>query len=351
MGRFFSKRLSGLLPYVPGEQPQDMQYIKLNTNESPFPPSPKVVEAIAGESEKLNLYSDPECKVLNDAIAKALGVGKDMVISGNGSDEILAFCYMAFCDDDTGVCYPDISYGFYPVFKDVFYLDGKAIPLTDDFKVNPDDYIASGRTIFIANPNAPTGISLGLDDIEKIVKGNPDNIVVIDEAYVDFGGETAIPLTYKYENLIVVRTFSKSRNLAGARIGFAIAQKSLIDELNKIKFSFNPYNEDRLAIVAGAAAMDDKEYFEKCIGEIVRVREVTVTELSQMGFEILPSKTNFIFAKKEGFSGEKLYTELKKRGILVRHFKSERIKDFVRITIGTEEQMRTLIREVADILK
>ena len=349
MSRFFSKRLSSLLPYVPGEQPQDMQYIKLNTNESPFPPSPKVSEAISKETEKLNLYSDPECKVLNDAIADALGVDRDMVISGNGSDEILAFCYMAFCDDDTGVCYPDISYGFYPVFKDVFFLDGKAIPLTDDFRVNPDDYIASGRTIFIANPNAPTGISLGLDEIEKIVKGNPDNIVVIDEAYVDFGGETAIPLTYKYENLIVVRTFSKSRNLAGARIGFAIAQKELIDELNKIKFSFNPYNEDRLAIVAGAAAMEDTEYFDKCINEIIRVRENTVETLSDMGFEILPSKANFIFAKKKGFSGETIYTELKKRGILVRHFKSERIKDFVRITIGTETQMNALTEKIKEI--
>lgn len=351
MGRFFSKRLSKLLPYVPGEQPQDMQYIKLNTNESPFPPSPKVIEAIGAESGKLNLYSDPECKVLNDAIADALGVDRDMVISGNGSDEILAFCYMAFCDDETGVCYPDISYGFYPVFKDVFFLDGKAIPLTDDFRVNPADYIASGRTIFIANPNAPTGISLGLDEIEKIVKGNPDNIVVIDEAYVDFGGETAIPLTYKYENLIVVRTFSKSRNLAGARIGFAIAQKELIDELNKIKFSFNPYNEDRLAIVAGAAAMKDTEYFEKCIGEIMRVRELTVSKLKEMGFDVLPSKTNFVFAKKEGFSGETIYTELKKRGILVRHFKSERIKDFVRITIGTEEQMNAFIEKLQEIIK
>ncbi|MBQ8165028.1 MAG: histidinol-phosphate transaminase [Clostridia bacterium] len=351
MGRFFSKRLSGLLPYVPGEQPQDMQYIKLNTNESPFPPSPKVMEAVSAESGKLNLYSDPECKVLNNAIAKALGVESDMVISGNGSDEILAFCYMAFCDDDTGVCYPDISYGFYPVFKDVFFLDGKAIPLTDDFRVDPDDYIASGRTAFIANPNAPTGISLCLDDVERIVKCNPDNIVVIDEAYVDFGGDTAVPLTYKYDNLIVVRTFSKSRNLAGGRIGFAVAQKSLIDELNKIKFSFNPYNEDRLAIVAGAAAMEDDEYFKKCTGEIIRVREMTAAELKNIGFDVLPSKTNFLFAKKEGFSGEKLYTELKKRGILVRHFKTERIKDFVRITIGTEEQMNVLLREVKEIIK
>lgn len=351
MGRFFSKRLSKLLPYVPGEQPQDMQYIKLNTNESPFPPSPKVIEAISSESGKLNLYSDPECKVLNDAIADVLGVDRDMVISGNGSDEILAFCYMAFCDDETGVCYPDISYGFYPVFKDVFFLDGKAIPLTDDFRVNPDDYIKCGRTIFIANPNAPTGIALTLSEIEKIVKGNPDNIVVIDEAYVDFGGETAIPLTYKYENLIVVRTFSKSRNLAGARIGFAIAQKELIGELNKIKFSFNPYNEDRLAIVAGAAAMKDTEYFEKCIGEIMRVRELTVSKLKEMGFDVLPSKTNFVFAKKEGFSGENIYTELKKRGILVRHFKSERIKDFVRITIGTEEQMNAFIEKLQEIIE
>lgn len=351
MGRFFSKRLSKLLPYVPGEQPQDMQYIKLNTNESPFPPSPKVIEAISSESGKLNLYSDPECKVLNDAIADTLGVDRDMVISGNGSDEILAFCYMAFCDDETGVCYPDISYGFYPVFKDVFFLDGKAVPLTEDFKVNPDYYIASGRTIFIANPNAPTGIALTLSEIEKIVKGNPDNIVVIDEAYVDFGGETAIPLTYKYENLIVVRTFSKSRNLAGARIGFAIAQKELIGELNKIKFSFNPYNEDRLAIVAGAAAMKDTEYFEKCIGEIMRVRELTVSKLKEMGFDVLPSKTNFVFAKKEGFSGENIYTELKKRGILVRHFKSERIKDFVRITIGTEEQMNVFIEKLQEIIE
>ena len=350
MSRFFSKRLSDLAPYVPGEQPQDMKYIKLNTNESPYPPSPKVTAAIEAEINQLNLYPDPECKKLNQAIAKTIGVDEDMVFSGNGSDEVLAFCFMAFCDDETGVSYPDISYGFYPVYKELFCLDGKAIPLAEDFSVNSDDYIGLGRTIFIANPNAPTGLSLSLADIEKILQGNKDNIVVIDEAYVDFGGETAAMLTYKYDNLIVVRTFSKSRNLAGGRIGFAIASKELISEINRIKFSFNPYNEDRLAIAAGIAAMEDKEYFEKCTSEIIKTREYTSAELSKLGFYVIPSSTNFIFVRNDKKDGKTLYEELKKRGILVRHFGSERIKDFVRITIGTKDQMEALVCAVKEII-
>lgn len=351
MSRFLSKRLSGLVPYVPGEQPQNRQYIKLNTNESPFPPSPKALEALKNEGERLNLYPDPEGKELISAIANRYCVPADMVFLGNGSDEILAFCFMAFCDQNIGVCYPDISYGFYKVYKDLCCLDGKEIPLQKDFSINPSDYFAKNRTIFIANPNAPTGMTLSTAEIEGILKSNPNNMVVIDEAYVDFGGESVIPLTLKYNNLIVVCTFSKSRNLAGARLGFSVASPALTADLNTIKFSFNPYNINRLTLATGKAAMDDEEYFKACTNTIIENREYTTTALKELGFLVLPSKTNFLFAKSDRIGGKKLYLKLKEKGILVRHFGNDRIKDFVRITIGQKTDMDALLSAIKQLLE
>ena len=350
MSRFLSPRFDRLVPYVPGEQPQDRSYVKLNTNESPFAPSPAVIAAVTGEADTLNLYSDPECSVLRETIAAHFGLKKENVFVGNGSDEVLAFSFLAFCDGKTGACYPDISYGFYSVYCDLCCIDGKAIPLKEDFSVDPADYYQAGRTVFIANPNAPTGMALGLVEIEAILKQNPDNVVVIDEAYVDFGAESAVSLIGKYSNLLVVRTFSKSRNMAGARLGFCLANEELIRDLNTIKFSFNPYNVDRVALAAGSAAIRDTKYFEDCVGKIIKTREETAETLRELGFTVLPSRTNFVFAKKEGFDGKYLYLQLKERNVLVRHFEKERISDFLRITIGTDEQMAVLLSALKEIL-
>ncbi len=341
-----SRRYEKIVPYTPGEQPQNRKYIKLNTNESPFPPSPKVVEAINNESPLMNLYPDPECTELCETLADYYGVLPENVFVGNGSDEVLAFSFLAFCDKDNGACYPDISYGFYSVYAELCCVEGVSLPLTEDFKVNPSDYFNAGKTIYIANPNAPTGHALSLGEIELILKNNRDNVVVIDEAYVDFGAESAISLLKDYDNLMVVRTFSKSRNMAGARLGFCIASKEIVCDLNTIKFSFNPYNADRAALAAGKAAVEDDVYFKECISKIIENREYTVRELESSGFTVLPSKTNFVFAKKDGLEGAEIYRRLKEAGILVRHFTKPRINDFVRITIGSRAQMEALAGEV-----
>lgn len=350
MKSYMVSRYSSLDAYTPGEQPQDMEYVKLNTNESPFPPSPKVTEAInKDEVEKLKLYSDPEGKVLRDAIAKQFGFKRENVLLGNGSDEILAFAFFAFCAGAKCI-YPDISYGFYPVYAELVGALATEAPLKDDFSIDINDYICAGQTVIIANPNAPTGRALPLSDIEKIVVSNPDNVVLIDEAYVDFGGESAVELVHKYDNLIVCRTFSKSRSLAGARLGFAIASEGVIADMNRIKYSLNPYNINRLTLVAGKASIEDEEYFSKNVKTIIENREYTTKELTKRGFSVLPSCANFVFAKKDGKSGEELYLELKKRGVLVRHFNKEKIKDHLRITIGTKEQMDTLLSKLDEII-
>lgn len=352
MSRFLSERFSNIEPYTPGEQPKVRNLIKLNTNESPFPPSPKVIEALSKEEiTKLNLYSDPDTKEVVDAIAETFGINANQVLMGNGSDEILAFAFQAFCDKNNVPCFADITYGFYPVFCELFGLNPEIIPLRDDLSICAEDYIGKNKPIFIANPNAPTGLSLSLGDIEKILVSNKDSIVLIDEAYVDFGAESAISLVDKYDNLIVSRTFSKSRNLAGARIGFAISNPELIADMCKMKFSFNPYNLNRLSIIAGKESVLDTEYFDKCIAEIIANREYTVNELEKRGFTIPDSKANFIFAKHNTLSGEEYFNELRKRNIVVRYFSKERIKDYVRITIGSKEQMTALIYATDDILK
>ncbi len=352
MSRFLSERFSHIEPYTPGEQPKISNLIKLNTNESPFPPSPKVIEALNKEEiSKLNLYSDPDTKEVVDAIAKTFGVNPNQVLMGNGSDEILAFAFQAFCDKNNAPCFADITYGFYPVFCELFGLEPEIIPLKEDLSIGVDDYIGKNKPIFIANPNAPTGLSLSLCDIEKILESNKNSIVLIDEAYVDFGAESAVSLVNKYDNLIVSRTFSKSRNLAGARIGFAISNPELIADMCKMKFSFNPYNLNRLSIIAGKESVLDTEYFDKCIAEIISNREYTICELTKRGFSIPDSKANFIFAKHNTLSGEEYFNELRKRNIIVRYFSKERIKDYVRITIGSKEQMSALIDATDDILK
>lgn len=351
MSRFFSSRYSSLTPYVPGEQPKDMQYIKLNTNESPFPPPQSVVDAAAKEAGKAQLYSDPECSALVEKAAQVFGVKKTQILPTNGSDEVLNFAFMAFCDKDTPAVFPDITYGFYSVFAKLNGVPYKTLPLKEDFTVDYREYFHANATVFIANPNAPTGLALKREQIEEILKNNPDNVVVIDEAYVDFGGESCVPLIDKYENLLVTQTFSKSRSLAGARLGLGFASEKLIADLNTIKYSTNPYNVNRMTMAAGYAALCEEEYFQGKCKEICVNREYTANALKGLGFEVLPSKTNFLFAKSSAISGEELYKKLKVRGVLVRHFKGERICEYNRITVGTKLQMDAFLTATEEILK
>lgn len=350
MSRYLTEKLSRLTPYTPGEQPKDMKYIKLNTNESPYPPSEAVTLAARSSGEHLELYCDPECKRLTEKAAEVFGVGAENVIMTNGSDEVLYFSFMAWGDSAHPFAFPDITYGFYPVFAELLGIPYQTVPLREDFSINVDDYIGIGKNIVIANPNAPTGLCLSLNDIERIVKSNPDNVVIIDEAYVDFGGESAIKLTEKYGNLLVTGTFSKSRSMAGARLGFGIGDKELIADLCTIKYSTNPYNVNSMTQATGYAALADNEYYMANCKRIMETREYTSGELTRLGFSVIPSKANFVFAKSDKISGEELYKKLKENGILVRHFKNDRIKDYNRITIGTREQMEALVAAVEGIL-
>ena len=351
MSKFLSKRFEKLEAYVPGEQPNDKKYIKLNTNESPYSPSPLVLERISSEEvEKLNLYPDPTCSVLKSKIAELLNVEAKNVFLSNGSDDILNFSFMAFCDKEHGAAFPDISYGFYPVYADLYGIPAIQIPLKEDFTIDPKDYFKSSKMTVIANPNAPTGLCLSLDEIKSILDNNKDSVVVIDEAYVDFGGESAVPLINEYDNLLVVRTFSQSRSLAGGRLGFAIANENLIEDLEKIKYSTNPYNINRLTMIAGEASIDSNDYYMEKVKIIMDTREKTAMHLKELGFRVLDSKANFIFAESSLVDGKFLYEELKKKGILVRHFDKERTRNFIRITIGTPEQMEAFIVAVKEIL-
>ena len=351
MSRFFSSKLDKLVPYVPGEQPKERDYVKLNTNESPFPPSENAVKRASEEAEKLMLYSDPECREAGELLAKTLGVDFSNVILTNGSDEVLNFAFMAYCDENTPAVFADITYGFYKVFADVNNLPYREIPLTDSFEINVDDYVNAKGTVFIANPNAPTGIALPTSEIEKILLSDPTRIVVVDEAYVDFGADSCISLINKYKNLIVTGTFSKSRSMAGARLGFGVASAELIDDLTRIRYSTNPYNVNRMSAAAGVGALTDKEYFENNCKKIIENRSFTENELSALGFEFTNSSANFVFAKHKGISGEKLYLELKDRGVLVRPFTAPRIAEYNRITIGSREEMRILVDKIKEILE
>lgn len=353
MSRFLSKEAGRLAPYTPGEQPTDAQYVKLNTNESPFPPSPRVLKAVSrAELLKLNLYSDPTCGQLVEAIARRYELRPENVLTGNGSDEILAFAFRAFCGEGRGLAYADVTYGFYKSQVALFGLDAKVIPLREDFALNVDDYMDFPGTIVIANPNAPTGIPVPRADIQRLLEADPGRVVIVDEAYVDFGAESCVPMIYRYDNLLVVQTMSKSRSLAGGRVGFALGSAELISALNRVKYSFNPYNVGRLSIIAGAAAVEDEPYFQKCCAAIQGNRAWAVGELERMGFTVLPSSANFIFAKSDKISGEDLYRKLKENGILVRWWSdAPRIRDYVRITIGSMEQMVALVDEVSRLLE
>lgn len=349
MSRFI--KYKNLLPYTPGEQPSNMEYIKLNTNESPFPPSEKAIKKAAEEALKLNLYPDPECGELSKKLADLLGVGADEVLLTNGSDEILNFAFMAFCDNDTPAAFADITYGFYPVFANLNNIPYEEIPLSKDFTININDYIGINKTIFIANPNAPTGIALPTEEIEKIIKSNPNNIIVIDEAYVDFGNKSCVPLIHKYDNLLVTQTFSKSRSMAGARLGFGVGCKALIQDLNTIKYSTNPYNINKMTMAAGIGTLEDEEYTQKNCQTIIENRNYIISKLKELGFELTPSTTNFVFAKHSRIHGKELYLKLKERGILVRHFDKKEIFEYNRITIGTRKQMEKLIETIEDIME
>ena len=351
MSRYLSKKYADLIPYVPGEQPRDRAYIKLNTNESPFPPSRRAQKAARVAARRLALYSDPTMKALREAFAETLGIAPDCCLATNGSDEILNFAFAAFCDEDTPAVYPDITYGFYSVFADLYRLPRRVIPLSEDLTIDPTAYYNAGGTVFIANPNAPTGIALSLADIEGIVKNNPDNIVVIDEAYVDFGAESAVTLTKKYDNLLVTQTFSKSRSMAGARLGFGIACEAIIRDLDAIKYSTNPYNVNSMTAAVGIGTLADPDYTKKNCKTIMETREYVLSELRAMGFSATPSVANFVFATHPRLSGADYYTALRERGILVRHFTGERIAEYNRITIGSRAEMDKLLLATKAILE
>ena len=352
MSRFLSQEAARLAPYTPGEQPTDAQYLKLNTNESPFPPSPRVIKAVSrAELLKLNLYSDPTCSMLCEAVARRYGLQMENVLAANGSDEVLAFAFRAFCGQGKGVAYADITYGFYAAQTALFGLEATIIPLREDFTLCVDDYMDFPGTIVLANPNAPTGMTIPREDIQRLLEANPDRVVIVDEAYVDFGGESCVPLIDNYENLLVVQTFSKSRQLAGARLGLAMGNAKLIADLNRVKFSLNPYNINRLTLKAGKAALEDEAYFEKTCAAIVETRSWTKQQLEARGFTVLDSRTNFLFASTGKKGGGELYRKLKEKGVLVRHFDAPRITDWLRITIGTPEDMEALLRALDEILE
>lgn len=347
MSRFMNPDYKNLSPYVPGEQPQRTEWIKLNTNESPYPPAPGVLKI---KADDLNLYPDPESRRLIQALGKSFGVEDDQIMVGNGSDELLAFAFMAFQNANRSFAFPDLTYGFYPVYAQLFGVTAKIIPLSDDWTINHRDYIDVNSTVIIANPNGPTGLTLPLSEIEMIVKGNSDNLVIIDEAYIDFGGESAVSLIEKYENLLVIQTFSKSRALAGARVGFAMGNSELIKDLKAIKYSFNPYNLNRWSEEAAVASLKNESYFQECCKETIRIREASSQNLRFLGFEVLDSRANFIFARHKELSGQGYYQKLREEKILVRYFDNKRIKDFVRITIGDEKDMEALLKATNKIL-
>ena len=343
MSRFLNERYQSLEAYTPGEQPRDMVYIKLNTNESPYPPAPSVVAAMTGEEvENLRLYSDPTGLSLKQKLAELYELKTENIFISNGSDDILNFAFMAFADS-RGAAFADITYGFYPVYGELHNVNAQIIPLEEDFSLDYRKYCGLDKMIVIANPNAPTGMEIPLWQIQEILKTNPDSVVVIDEAYVDFGGTSCYKLIENYDNLLVVRTFSKSRCLAGARLGYAFGSPELIEDLEKLKYSTNPYNVNRLTMMLGCKTVDAEPYYREVSEKIQSARAWAVDALDNLGFQVLHSKANFIFARHPAVSGAELYTGLRQRGILVRHFTKERIKDFVRITIGTQAQMESLV--------
>ena len=357
MSKFWNDKIRTIAPYVPGEQPKDRKYIKLNTNENPYPPSEKVMEKIRTMALKdLRLYPDPDVSDLRETISDYFSrktgnkIVKEQIFVGNGSDEVLAFIFMAFFNAGDKVYYPDITYSFYPVYADLFNLKEMKIPLNDNFEIEIEKYFRLDGRIIIANPNAPTSIALKLSEIEEIVKNNPEQLVVVDEAYVDFGGESAVNIVNRYDNLLVVQTFSKSRSLAGIRLGYAIGSENIIEGLNRLKFSFNSYTIDRISIEAGIESFKDDEYFEKTNARIIQTREKTIEKLEGLGFKVLNSSANFIFISHRSVYAGDLYTKLKENGVLVRYFSKDRIDNYLRVTIGTDEEMEVFIEKLMEIV-
>lgn len=350
MSIYWSDLVKNIEPYVPGEQPKDRRYIKLNTNESPYPPSPKVIKAIRDAvGDGLRLYPDPGCDELRETLADYYTLDKSQVFIGNGSDEVLAFSFMAFFNPGKPILYPDITYSFYPVYSKLFNIDYKLLPLDENFNIDVEDYFQDNGGIILSNPNAPTAKYVELDSIEKIARNNPGSVVVIDEAYVDFGGESAVQLMNTYKNLLVIQTLSKSRALAGLRVGFALGHSDLIQALDRVKNSVNSYTLDRLALVGASAAIRDKEYFEQIRGKVIRTRTYVTKALKEMGFRVIESKANFVFISHSTVKAKEIFTQLREKGILVRYFAKPRIDNFLRVSIGSEEEMDCFLRAVKDI--
>ncbi|MGN0983916.1 MAG: histidinol-phosphate transaminase [Gemmiger sp.] len=353
MSRFFTTTLASLKPYTPGEQLKMPNLIKLNANENPYPPAPGVAAAVAGQVEGLRLYSDLTEAKLCAAIARRYGVQPENVLCGNGSDENLLLAIRAFCDGGRPLAFADITYSFYPVLCDLLHVPAHILPVQADFTIDPTAYYGLGETIVLANPNAPTSLLLPVAAVEEILRHNPDSIVIVDEAYIDFADDpaaTCVPLALKYDNVLVVQTFSKSRNLAGARLGFCIAHPDLIADMNRIKFSYSPYNVNSLSEAAGAAAMDDEAYFQKTTAAIRATRAWTTGQLRALGFTVLDSSTNFLFATTQRMPCAEIFQALRQRGILIRYFNSPRIDNWLRITIGTPPQMEALVQAIREIL-
>ncbi len=349
---FFSKKADEILPYVPGEQPKDGVYIKLNTNENAYQPSPKVKEALNNlDVSKLRLYPDPESTKLRETMAEVLGVNKENIFVGNGSDEVLAIAFQTFFMEKDNILMPDISYSFYLVYSDMYNVKAKTVPLNDNFTININDYLVPNNGIIIANPNAPTSISLSRDEIETIVKNNPKSVVIIDEAYVDFGGETVVSLINKYNNLLVIRTLSKSYSLAGLRVGFAIGNEELIKGMNKIKDSFNSYPIDFVAQTLAIEAIKDIEYFDKTRNMIIDTKQRTKEQLEKIGFTVLDSKTNFLFIMHKNKKAEDIFNYLRENKVLVRFFNKPKTDNWLRVTIGTDEQMDRFIKIIKDFVE
>ena len=347
----WTENVRRVVPYTPGEQPKEQNIIKLNTNENPYPPSPAVRVAIREVTEEgMRRYPDPSADVLVSAIAEEYGVEKEEVFVGVGSDDVLAMAFLTFFNSEKPILFPDITYSFYDVWADLYRIPYECMPLKDDFSIDPEDYKKENGGVILPNPNAPTGVCMGTDAIESIIKSNPDSVVIIDEAYVDFGAASVLPLIRKYDNLLVVQTMSKSRSLAGMRIGFAFGDAKLIKYLNDVKFSFNSYTMNQTALAAGVAAVKDRAYFDTCCKKIIATREWVKAELKDLGFAFPDAKSNFIFATHLEYPAKKLFDELKSRKIYVRYFNKPRIDNYIRITIGTDAQMRAFLNAVTEIL-
>ncbi len=351
MSRYWSPIVHGLTPYVPGEQPKIDNLIKLNTNEFPYPPSPRALAAIqAAANESLRLYPEPSSEALRVAVARYYGIEPSQVFAGNGSDEVLAHTFLGLLKHERPLLFPDITYSFYPVYSELYGIEYRTVPLTDTFEIRIEDYLVPNGGVILPNPNAPTGRLLGLDQIEALARGCPDSVVVIDEAYVDFGGQSAVALIERLPNLLVIQTLSKSRALAGLRVGFAMGQQHLVEALDRVKNSFNSYPLDRLAVAGAVAALEDRDYFERTCKAVIDSRERLSARLRELGFEVLPSAANFVFARHPAHDAADLAQALRARNILVRHFRQPRIDQFLRITVGTEEQCRMLTDVLAQLL-